>query len=399
MPRALQALTVILLIGNIVGTLFVGVFAGWALVTFFTNIGDKPENIPVGGIGTSRVSDCSIPTPPDPLTSQPIPIAAYIGQASEFYKLPASYIAAIVEQESAFDPTARSHVGASGFMQLMPSTFEDLQAGGLEYLKTLLYGKGRSYPFADKNLREVYADHFEEDGVPPTRTLSGTSSEDITNPKYNIFLGTSYLRQQYDIFSRGGDGQPKGAHGRHTGNELLSIMAAAYNAGPGAVEEFRGIPPYEETQKYVNRVMTELYPKYQACESEIQDSGEGGAHGLIEPLASYTSTGDRINPPHRKHDGIDYVAETGTPVLASKDGTVTYRGWANGYGNLIILNHGEGLETYYAHLSSFGSTEMGQSVSQGQTIGAVGSTGRSSGPHLHFEARLDGTPFDPFLDQ
>lgn len=94
------------------------------------------------------------------------------------------------------------------------------------------------------------------------------------------------------------------------------------------------------------------------------------------------------------HHGVDIGAATGTPVKAAGAGQVTRAGWIGGYGNAVYLNHGNGLETRYAHLSEI-SVARGQTVSQGATVGLVGSTGDSSGPHLHFEVRINGASVDP----
>jgi peptidoglycan hydrolase-like protein with peptidoglycan-binding domain len=97
----------------------------------------------------------------------------------------------------------------------------------------------------------------------------------------------------------------------------------------------------------------------------------------------------------RRHTGLDFPVSFGTPVGAAGVGTVGLAQWTDGgYGNLVVVRHRLGYETWYAHLSRF-AVGVGQSVAGGTTIGYVGSTGRSTGPHLHFEARLFGTPIDP----
>lgn len=96
----------------------------------------------------------------------------------------------------------------------------------------------------------------------------------------------------------------------------------------------------------------------------------------------------------RKHEGVDWSCSIGTTVVASSGGTVTYAGWQNGYGKTIVISHGNGLKTKYAHLNSI-SVSAGQSVEQGETIGKSGNTGRSTGPHLHFEVLLHGEPVNP----
>lgn len=96
----------------------------------------------------------------------------------------------------------------------------------------------------------------------------------------------------------------------------------------------------------------------------------------------------------RLHAGIDIGASTGTPIWAAKSGVVIYSGRQSGYGNVIIIDHGGGMTTLYGHQSRLLARD-GQSVAQGQRIGSVGNTGRSTGPHLHFETRYGGSPRNP----
>jgi murein DD-endopeptidase MepM/ murein hydrolase activator NlpD len=96
----------------------------------------------------------------------------------------------------------------------------------------------------------------------------------------------------------------------------------------------------------------------------------------------------------RQHNGIDFAAPTGTPVRSVGDGVVDFAGTQSGYGNIVIVKHRNNQETAYAHLSKI-DVKVGQSVSQSQTLGAVGTTGWSTGPHLHFEFRVNGEYTDP----
>jgi murein DD-endopeptidase MepM/ murein hydrolase activator NlpD len=95
------------------------------------------------------------------------------------------------------------------------------------------------------------------------------------------------------------------------------------------------------------------------------------------------------------HSGVDIKARWGDPVGASQAGIVQFAGWYHGYGNMIIVAHGGGVTTHYAHLSSF-DVEAGTRVERGTIIGRAGSTGRATSPHLHYEVRLDGNPLNPF---
>ena len=96
----------------------------------------------------------------------------------------------------------------------------------------------------------------------------------------------------------------------------------------------------------------------------------------------------------RMHEGIDIAVPPGTPVVASKGGTVIVAGWIGGYGNLVVVDHGGGLSTAYGHNSGF-AVGVGQAVAQGQIVAYSGSTGNSTGPHVHFEVRINGSATDP----
>jgi murein DD-endopeptidase MepM/ murein hydrolase activator NlpD len=108
--------------------------------------------------------------------------------------------------------------------------------------------------------------------------------------------------------------------------------------------------------------------------------------------------GGRRNPfggsGYEFHTGQDIDAQTGDPVVAGATGTVTFAGVQNGYGNLVVIDHGGGLTTRYGHLSHV-DVNQAQTVTRGQFIGRVGSTGRSTGPHLHYEIRINDEPVNP----
>lgn len=128
-----------------------------------------------------------------------------------------------------------------------------------------------------------------------------------------------------------------------------------------------------------------------------QPSGKGVLAVPI-PGARVTSTfGPRVHPIFhdvRYHDGVDFGAGHGTPIRAGADGVVVHAGPRGGYGNAVIVDHGNALATLYAHQSSL-AVSVGSRVGRNQVIGYVGSTGFSTGPHLHFEVRVSGTPVDP----
>jgi murein DD-endopeptidase MepM/ murein hydrolase activator NlpD len=133
----------------------------------------------------------------------------------------------------------------------------------------------------------------------------------------------------------------------------------------------------------------------QASAPPPSSSGSGGApssSGFIWPVSGPITSG--FGPRWGGfHEGIDIGAPCGTPIRAAASGTVIYAGWMDGYGNIVVIDHGGGIATAYAHQSAI--YVSGGSVSQGHVIGAVGSTGHSTGCHLHFEVRVNGTPVDP----
>jgi murein DD-endopeptidase MepM/ murein hydrolase activator NlpD len=132
--------------------------------------------------------------------------------------------------------------------------------------------------------------------------------------------------------------------------------------------------------------------------------------GQVAPPASHGTLGwpvanPRVTSPYgyrthpifgdrRLHAGIDLAATTGTAVFAAKEGTVVTAGWMSGYGNAVVIDHGSALATLYAHNSAL-SVSPGQTVRRGQRIASAGSTGNSTGPHVHFEVRVKGSPVDP----
>jgi murein DD-endopeptidase MepM/ murein hydrolase activator NlpD/cell division protein FtsL len=136
--------------------------------------------------------------------------------------------------------------------------------------------------------------------------------------------------------------------------------------------------------------------KIRAAQAQHGSSGATStpsAAGLIWPVSGPITSpfGWRWG---RMHQGIDIGASTGTPIHAAAAGTVIYCGWEEGYGNFVVIDHGGNLATAYGHQSAIAVT-CGETVAQGQVIGYVGCTGHCTGPHLHFEVRIDGNPVDP----
>jgi murein DD-endopeptidase MepM/ murein hydrolase activator NlpD len=142
----------------------------------------------------------------------------------------------------------------------------------------------------------------------------------------------------------------------------------------------------------LQQVSAELAAKIQAAQSHstVQHTGSGQLSWPVSaPITS--PFGWRWG---RMHEGIDLGAAYGTPIGAAAAGTVIYAGWLGGYGNLTVIDHGGGIATAYGHQSRI-AVSVGQQVARGEIIGYVGSTGHSTGPHLHFEVRVNGQAVDP----
>lgn len=265
-----------------------------------------------------------------------VPYADIINVAAATYNLDPALLAALIKQESQFKVTAVSDKGALGLTQLMPGTAREM---------------GVKDPF---------------------------------DPYQNIMGGAKYLRRMLDMF-----------------DQDIEIALAAYNAGPGNVKKAGNkIPNKRETKVYVPTVIKNYKAYQQKTTYFAMVEDKGGRLG--PPIANMRITsrfGMRKHPilrVYKRHEGVDFGAPVGTPIYAAESGVVIAAGPARGYGNWIVIDHGNRISTLYAHMYSNGIyVKRGQKVRRGQKIGAVGSAGFSTGPHLHFEVRKNGTPVDP----
>ncbi len=153
---------------------------------------------------------------------------------------------------------------------------------------------------------------------------------------------------------------------------------------------------YVSEAEALSKVSAQLAARIQAAQAKAASttpSSAPSASGFVWPVSGpvVSPFGMRWG---RLHEGIDIAAPTGVPIAAAAAGTVIYAGWIDGYGNIVVLDHGGGLATAYAHESSVTVSE-GEQVAQGQTVGYVGCTGHCFGPHLHFEVRVNGAAVDP----
>ncbi|MGF1504472.1 MAG: peptidoglycan DD-metalloendopeptidase family protein [Chloroflexi bacterium] len=169
-----------------------------------------------------------------------------------------------------------------------------------------------------------------------------------------------------------------------------------YVVVPGGAGEVADLykPVIVETQDEETGVVVRSFMPGMGGSCSAGINGSGGTGTFITPMGGPFSFSQGYYP---GHSGIDLAAPVGSPVIASDSGVVIFSGWVNadwGYGVLVVLDHGNGWTSYYAHLNSV-SVGCGQFVGQGQAVGTVGSTGNSSGPHLHFELRFNHIPDNP----
>lgn len=137
----------------------------------------------------------------------------------------------------------------------------------------------------------------------------------------------------------------------------------------------------------------------ETLKAEIRQIGEHALHVPVQGriTSEFGLRNDPINGRQRHHHGVDIAAPTGTPIGAAAAGTVVFAGRRGGYGNTIIIEQADGKQTLYGHADQL-FAKVGDQITTGQTIATVGSTGRSTGPHLHFEVRENGQPVNPLTN-
>ena len=192
-------------------------------------------------------------------------------------------------------------------------------------------------------------------------------------------------QQQRDVYNRLLISRQGLAQARSSKRESLAAAHDAAEQYEGKAEEL--LKTSAQLAARIQAAQASAAPTYSST-----GSGSVSASGFMWPVSGPVVSGFGMRW-GRMHEGVDIAAGYGTPIHAAASGTVIYAGWMGGYGNLIIIDHGNGLATAYGHQSSF--AVGGGPVSQGQVIGYVGCTGHCFGPHVHFEVRVNGSPVDP----
>lgn len=171
---------------------------------------------------------------------------------------------------------------------------------------------------------------------------------------------------------------------------VLELSSLPGSGGPA-------LPVDEDSLATLEAKMAQLERNMRSYEAVLRERGytptvwpvegklEGGFGGRRNPFGGGS---------YEFHSGQDIEAPTGAPIVSGASGTVSFVGWQNGYGQLVVVDHGGGLTTRYGHLSRIG-VSLAQKVQRGEFIGNVGSTGRSTGPHLHYEVRINDQPVNP----
>jgi murein DD-endopeptidase MepM/ murein hydrolase activator NlpD len=176
-----------------------------------------------------------------------------------------------------------------------------------------------------------------------------------------------------------------------------SSLAAAKDSKTALLADVEGARhEAEEDLDSMLAASASLAAQIRASQAPAPTSGGGdstpSSSGFIWPVNGTVTSGFGMRW-GRMHEGIDIAAPTGTAIHAAAAGTIIFAGVMSGYGNIVVIDHGGGIATAYGHMSAIWAG--GGSVSQGQSIGAVGCTGHCTGPHVHFEVRVNGSPVDP----
>jgi murein DD-endopeptidase MepM/ murein hydrolase activator NlpD len=207
-------------------------------------------------------------------------------------------------------------------------------------------------------------------------------------PKGGLFESESL---QSDVYTTLADTEVSRALAGREGMGLRKIIEKALDRSAVKAHEQNGPAPVD--------LNTARPLRLSAVKTPWASHEDHHSHDFDPPATGVVSSGfgmraDPFTGENKFHKGLDIAAPLGSPIKAAAAGKVTFSGWADGYGNLVTVDHGGGISTRYAH-SAANLVNVGDEVAAGQEIALVGSTGRSTAPHLHFEVHKNGRPIDP----
>ncbi|MFW5657089.1 MAG: M23 family metallopeptidase [Bacteroidota bacterium] len=204
-----------------------------------------------------------------------------------------------------------------------------------------------------------------------------------TDSAYLVLLQRPVLSDQVLIGGTGGSKENLPLDGKYK-SKLLDLIKLTEVVEAKVMIKTHTTSVIETSLKAHKRELKHTPNIHPLAPEDITRWGSGFMNSRLHPILNY----------FRKHEGLDLIAERGTPVYAPANGIIEDKRRSISFGNIVTISHGYGIKSLYAHLQSF-STEVGDSVSRGDTIGFVGSTGLSSGAHLHYEVHVNGQPVDP----
>jgi murein DD-endopeptidase MepM/ murein hydrolase activator NlpD len=201
---------------------------------------------------------------------------------------------------------------------------------------------------------------------------------------YHLFQKGDHFTVVYEKFTSGSEFQFGDILAVEVFNENQVYRAVRYTDESGKTDyyHFDGQPLFEQAKPRVKKLNPLMTP--------------------VKAIRISSRYGMRIHPisgKKRFHSGVDYAAVTGTPIVAAASSIVQFKGWKRGYGRTVVLQHDEQYTSLYAHMSEFADIEVGQKLKQGTVIGYIGQSGSATGPHLHYEVRLNNQPQNPLALQ
>lgn len=372
----------------------------------FTNVGRGISNVvgsaasTVGSLFNAGTSVFREVTGGSGAWKQDAPFIAEVNRVARNYNIDANDLLGLMQAESRLDPQAVNRgSGATGLIQFMPDT-----ARALGTTTSALYGMDRVQQMA-------YVERYFAMNRLPRGATAGNLYASVFLPKYTNRPSNFVVARQGGP-NDAGDNANGSWYRQNSGLDLNrdgSITIAELGQKVSLKRQEIGLGPsmlnptgFQQAANIASNITGAIVTGSQELyNTTLRTIGMGGFIPPVQQGRVTSEFGMRRHPTRggtRMHTGVDYGStprgRAGTPILASAPGVVTHAAPLGGYGNLVMIDHGNGYSTRYGHLNSI-SVGRGQQVQQGQYIGGMGTTGQSTGVHLHFEIRKNGTPVNP----